>query len=61
LGANDEYWKLAKQAIPELYKDQQDCLINLLKLCRNVVAGDVKNQNLAMYVNCSMSRQYFHV
>jgi hypothetical protein len=49
LGGLDDYWKLSNAALLTLMQDtNEQCLINLLKLTRNVVAGEPENQKLAM-------------
>ncbi|KAI7908156.1 spinocerebellar ataxia type 10 protein domain-containing protein [Cokeromyces recurvatus] len=49
LGASDKYWKLFNAALLTLVQDSNEqCLINLIKLTRNVVAGNPHNQRLAI-------------
>ncbi|KAI9483386.1 MAG: spinocerebellar ataxia type 10 protein domain-containing protein [Benjaminiella poitrasii] len=49
LGGSDEYWKLFNAALITLIQDSNEqCLINLIKLTRNVVAGNLHNQQLAI-------------
>ncbi|KAG2231458.1 hypothetical protein INT48_007531 [Thamnidium elegans] len=49
LGANPNYWRYSNAAMEVLLKDSSEpCLINLIKLTRNVVAGELHNQNLAI-------------
>lgn len=49
LGASDDYWKLYNAAFLTLSQDtNEQCVINLIKLTRNVVAGEYENQKLAM-------------
>lgn len=49
MGASDDYWKLYNAAFLTLSQDtNEQCVINLIKLTRNVVAGEYENQKLAM-------------
>ncbi|GAN03874.1 conserved hypothetical protein [Mucor ambiguus] len=49
LGASDDYWKLYNAAFLTLSQDtNEQCVINLIKLTRNVVAGEYENQKLAI-------------
>lgn len=49
LGGSDDYWKLSNTAFLTLSQDtNEQCIINLIKLTRNVVAGVFDNQQLAM-------------
>ncbi|KAK4513121.1 Protein-tyrosine-phosphatase [Mucor velutinosus] len=49
LGASDDYWKLYNAAFLTLSQDtNEQCVINLIKLTRNIVAGEYENQKLAI-------------
>ncbi|KAL7336255.1 hypothetical protein PS15p_201613 [Mucor circinelloides] len=49
LGASDDYWKLYNAAFLTLSQDtNEQCVISLIKLTRNIVAGEYENQKLAI-------------
>lgn len=51
LGASDDYWKLYNAAFLTLSQDtNEQCVVSLIKLTRNIVAGEYENQKLAMWV-----------